>query len=101
MSFCVGTANKPIITIKKGDTVVALDKVNSYDGVNAMYSGADTIYVDNVDTVYHKANTPYVDQGATAMVMLIDGTVDEDVPVTTVKNTVPLPGQWFVCACAA
>ena len=92
MSFCVGTANKPIITIKKGDTVVALDKVNTYDGVDAMYRGADTIYVDNADTVYHKANTPYVDQGATAMVILIDGTVDEDVPVTTVKNTVPLPG---------
>ena len=63
MIVCVCTVvqNKPIITIIKDDTV------------------------------YHKANTPYVDQGATAMVILIDGTVNEDVPVKTVKNTVPPP----------
>ena len=88
MTVCSVPANKPIITITKGDTDIPPDEVH-------------TLYIEQVDTVYHKANTPYVDQGATAMVMLIDGTVDEDVPVTTVKNTVPLPGQWFVCACAA
>ena len=88
MTVCSVPANKPIITITKGDTDIPPDEVH-------------TLYIEQVDTVYHKANTPYVDQGATAMMMLIDGTFQET-PVSTVLNTVPPPlGQCFFVFCAS